>query len=367
MRVGIIGGGIVGTTTAHYLAKTNIDVTLFDTGKGQATKASAGIISPWLSQRRNQNWYQLARMGAKLYPSLISELNDLSDVSYRQVGNLMFKKNTKTLDKTLTIGKKRLDESPEIGELKKVTTEEIKQLYPELTTSEEAIYLSGGARVDGRALLAALRQMIQQHGGTIVEEEVTSLHYEDTQWHLTYLQQIKSFDYVVLAVGPWLNNLLEPLGFEVDIRPQKGQLLVFNHHHPRPDLPVVIPTGEGDIIPLGENKLLIGATHENDEGFDLSVNLDASAEMFENLRHYLPKLNMEELDEVRVGTRAYTSDFLPFFGFVPEEKNLLVASGLGSSGLTTGPMIGKTLAQIITQQPTELDVDHYSPRPYLKK
>ncbi|MGX7030934.1 NAD(P)/FAD-dependent oxidoreductase [Vagococcus zengguangii] len=367
MKVGIIGGGIVGKTTAHFLAKTGVDVTVFDAGVGQATRASAGIISPWLSQRRNQNWYHLARMGAKLYPSLVAELNTISDVSYRQVGSLMFKKNPKTLDKTLDIGTKRLAESPEIGEVKKVTPEEINQLYPELTTTDEAIYLSGGARVDGRALLEALGRSIKQNGGTIIPERVTTLKAIGEKWQLSYQNKQASFDYVILAAGPWLNSLLEPLNFEVDVRPQKGQLLVFNHGNLRSNLPVVIPTGEGDIIPIGADKLLIGATHENDEGFDLSVNLEATTSMFENLHHYLPEVSMAQLEEVRVGTRAYTSDFLPFFGLVPGEKNLLVASGLGSSGLTTGPMIGKMLAQIITQQPTELDMNQYSPRPYLKK
>lgn len=47
----------------------------------------------------------------------------------------------------------------------------------------------------------------------------------------------------------------------------------------------------------------------------------------------------------RVGTRAYTSDFAPFFGPLPELPHLVVASGLGSSGLTTGPFIGYQLAE----------------------
>ena len=48
MKVAIIGGGIVGATCAYYLSKNkDIELTVFDYGVGQATKASAGIISPW--------------------------------------------------------------------------------------------------------------------------------------------------------------------------------------------------------------------------------------------------------------------------------------------------------------------------------
>ena len=48
MKVAIIGAGIVGSTAAYYLSKeAQVDVTVYDHGVGQATKAAAGIISPW--------------------------------------------------------------------------------------------------------------------------------------------------------------------------------------------------------------------------------------------------------------------------------------------------------------------------------
>ncbi len=63
-QVTIIGSGIVGAVTAYYLSQNpDLNVTIYDEGIGQATKNSAGIISPWLSKRRNQRWYQLAKAG----------------------------------------------------------------------------------------------------------------------------------------------------------------------------------------------------------------------------------------------------------------------------------------------------------------
>jgi len=47
-KVAIVGAGIVGATAAYQLSKKGIDVTVFDAGVGQATKAAAGIICPWL-------------------------------------------------------------------------------------------------------------------------------------------------------------------------------------------------------------------------------------------------------------------------------------------------------------------------------
>jgi len=66
------------------------------------------------------------------------------------------------------------------------------------------------------------------------------------------------------------------------------------------------------------------------------------------------RLTTDQISQVKVGTRAYTRDFAPFFGPLPDNPHILVASGLGSSGLTTGPMIGKLLADYVqTGQQTD--------------
>ena len=73
----IIGGGIVGTTAAFYLSKeSKHPITLIDMGLGTASRAAAGIICPWLSQRRNQDWYRLTAQGAAFYLQLMDDLTE---------------------------------------------------------------------------------------------------------------------------------------------------------------------------------------------------------------------------------------------------------------------------------------------------
>ena len=69
MKIAIVGAGIVGSTAAYYLSKEkDAEVTVFDHGLGQATKAAAGIISPWFSKRRNKAWYANGPFGSRFLP-----------------------------------------------------------------------------------------------------------------------------------------------------------------------------------------------------------------------------------------------------------------------------------------------------------
>ena len=175
------------------------------------------------------------------------------------------------------------------------------------------------------------------------------------------------FDQVILATGAWLGDLLEPLGYAVDVRPQKGQLRDYQLAQDMEAYPVVMPEGEWDLIPFAGGKLSLGATHENDMGFDLTVDETLLQQMEEAALSHYPTLAEAKSSGERVGTRAYTSDFSPFFGQVPGLEGVYAASGLGSSGLTTGPIIGYHLAQLIQGRELTLDPVNYPIENYVKR
>lgn len=126
-----------------------------------------------------------------------------------------------------------------------------------------------------------------------------------------------------------------------------------------------MPEGEIDIIPFANGKLSVGASHENDKGYDLTESSRVLDSLEGQARHYFPKMNQAKSKSYRVGTRAYTSDFLPFFGFVPGMSGVYAASGLGSSGLTTGPLIGKELVNLLLEKETSLKLSDYSLENYV--
>ncbi len=361
-KVAIVGAGIVGATVAYYLSKeTDIEVTVFDHGQGQATKAAAGIISPWFSKRRNKAWYRMARLGADFYVDLLADLEKSGQKVdfYQRSGVFLLKKDESKLEELYQLALQRRDESPLIGELAILDQTDANNLFPGLEGYERLLYASGGARVDGQLLVSRLLEASQIK---LVNEKVTLISVSSG-----YQIGNQIFDQVVLSTGAWLGNILEPLGYEVDVRPQKGQLRDYQIHLNMESYPVVMPEGEWDLIPFPGGKLSLGATHENDMGFDLTVDENLLQQMEEAALPCYPALKDADIYGERVGIRAYTSDFSPFFGQVPNLSGVFVASGLGSSGLTTGPIIGYHLAQMLQARSGILDPTDYPIAKYVQR
>ncbi|MFS9371900.1 FAD-dependent oxidoreductase [Streptococcus infantis] len=361
-KVAIVGAGIVGATAAYYLSKeTDVEVTVFDHGYGQATKAAAGIISPWFSKRRNKAWYKMARLGADFYVDLLADLEKTGQKVdfYQRSGVFLLKKDDSKLEELYDLALQRRDESPLIGELAILDQAAASSLFPGLKGFERLLYASGGARVDGQLLVSRLLDASQVK---VVKKEVSL-----TPLLSGYQIDNQMFDQVILSTGAWLGHILEPLGYEVDIRPQKGQLRDYQVDLDMASYPVVMPEGEWDLIPFPGGKLSLGATHENDMGFDLTVDKNLLQQMAEAANPFYPSLKDAVLSGERVGIRAYTSDFSPFFGQVPNLSGVYTASGLGSSGLTTGPIIGYHLAQMLQGRKGVLDPADYPTERYIKK
>lgn len=370
-KIAIIGGGIVGATAAYYLARQNYDISLFDHGEGQASRAAAGIICPWLSLRRNKPWYYLVSQGAEFYSQLMADLKqdgfDTASI-YQVDGALMIRKDEKRVQKDLKQAETKRQQSPSMGQVKALTAQEVKEHFPHLSSQQAATWVEGGGRVHGDRLIESLHQAFLQHGGQLFSAKA-SLSYEEDQSAIQAKgKDYGVFDKILLATGAWLPELLQPLGYQVDIRPQKGQLLVYhNDNWQDQHWPVVIPTGEGDIIPFNNGDLIVGASHEDDKGFDLNLDMESLVSLRQQATQLLPALAHEEPVEVKIGTRAHTSDFSVLVGQVPDLDNVWAISGLGSSGLTSGPFLGYQWSQLVSSGSWSIDPDLYPIAKYISK
>ncbi|MDO4679935.1 MAG: FAD-dependent oxidoreductase [Aerococcus sp.] len=362
MKIAIIGGGIVGSVTAFYLSQTIHQVTLFDDGEGQATKAAAGIICPWFSKRRNQAWYRLADRGAHFFLTLMEDMKQqgINVQSYQPRETWLVKKRPDQIESLYTLVKQRQKQSPLIHHVEVLSPTMQQERFPLFHYDHEVLSVAGGAVIDGGLFCSELLQAATQLNLTIHRHKATLRRSNDS-----LLVNEEPFDRVVVAAGAWLPSVLANFPCQVDITPQKGQLALYQLPNATNNWPLIMPEGAVDIIPHQNGTLYLGATHEKGVGYNLDVDPTPLENLLKNVQPLLPALDVLHYQQIKVGTRAYTSDFSPFFGAIKEIPDLYVASGLGASGLTTGPLIGAELAKMVLEEPTTLPGADYRPDPYI--
>ncbi|MDG5473029.1 FAD-binding oxidoreductase [Jeotgalibacillus sp. ET6] len=363
-RIIIIGAGILGASAAYHLSKKGEDVLIIDRkDKGQATDAAAGIVCPWLSQRRNKAWYELAKNGAKYYESLIPMLEEdgESETGYKKVGALSLHRDEDKLNKMEVRAKEKRAAAPEIGEIRKLQARQAREYFPELSSDYQALFVAGAARVDGRALRDALLNGARNNGATLVEGSA-SLLYEGKKVTGAAVNDRKiAGEKVIITAGAWAADLLKPLGINLTVSSQKAQIIHLEREHANncDDQPVIMPPNDQYIVPSSTTRVIIGATHENDAGIDFRVTAGGMAEILDKALKTAPGLTNYEIKETRVGFRPFTPGFLPVIGEVPNVTGVYIANGLGASGLTTGPYLGYQLSKLLCGEKTDIDLAQY--------
>ncbi|MFK9090292.1 NAD(P)/FAD-dependent oxidoreductase [Bacillus salipaludis] len=365
MKIVVVGAGIVGASTAYHLARSGMEVVIIDQlHEGQATAAGAGIVCPWITRVEDDDWFTLAKGGACYYPSLIAQLGEdgENNLGYGLVGALAVSNDEEELNTIEQKVRKRQAEIPNVGEVSRLSPEEARKLFPPLRDDLAAVHVTGAARVDGKLLRDAMLNGAKKHGAvqvtglaslTVVEGKVTGI-----QVNGNYI----SADSVVITAGAWASEILEPFGVRIPVEPQKGQIAHLKlTDQDTSKWPVILPQGSHYMVCFDDSRVVVGATRETGSGFDYRVTAAGIKEVIEEALFVAPGLADSTLHEVRIGFRPAGPDILPLLGTVPTLEGVVIATGLGASGLTMGPYVGTLAAKLALQEELNLDLTPYNP------
>lgn len=352
MRLIVVGAGITGAACAYAAAGLGAEVILTDAGlPGQATAAGAGIICPWSPRQRDPVWYRYGCVAARSYPGLVAELAEAGygDASYRRTGALMLtgSEDQAGQDAAALIAA-RAEGAPEIGDVEALQPEQAVEAFPPLKEGTYAVLVSGAARVDGRLLAAALTRAAVRRGAVLRTEQAELLTAPGRVTGVRIGDDAVGADVVVAAAGAWTASLVRPTGAVVKVSPQRGQIA---HISVAPAdtsrWPVVLPGSSGHyLLAFDDSRVVAGATRETGAGFDPRVTPAGVREVMGEALAVAPGLATGTHLETRVGLRPASADGLPLLGTVPGVDGLVVATGLGASGLTLGPLTGGLAAGI---------------------
>ena len=357
MKVIVVGAGILGASAAYHLAREGCEVTLIDRAdEGRATAAGAGIVCPWGSPGEDAASYGLLAGGAKYYPDFAAMLAEdgEQDLGYARVGGLYVPADPDELDAVERRVRSRAADWP-VGHVERLAPSDARTLFPPLRPDQPALLVSGGARVDGRRLVAALHRAAVKHGARFVIGSAELVLQGNRASGVRVEGEVIEADTVVLAAGAWAPKFLEPAGVRLAVAPQRGQIV----HLRRPGTdtsrwPVLMPLNSYYLLAFEDSRIVVGASRETNSGFDYRLTAAGVAEVLNAGLAVAPGLASWTLDEIRIGFRPLADDNRPKLGPVPGLDNLLVGNGLGPSGLAMGPYCGRLLAEAALGKPVDL-------------
>jgi D-amino-acid dehydrogenase len=366
VKVIVIGGGILGASTAYHLVRLGADVTVIDRADdGRATAAGAGIICPWLSASSDPAYYPIARAAGAYYSQLVADLaaDGEAEVGYRRVGSLVIPEDSAELDAVEQRLASRRAEAPEMGVVQRLAPAQAVALFPPLRRDRPAVHIAGTARVNGRLLAAAMLRAVQRRGGTVMEGAEAALDCRDGGIAGVRAGDAPiAADAVVAAAGAWAPSLLRPLGIRLDVFPQRGQIV----HLRMRDMdtrawPVLQPMNDFYLLAFDDSRIVVGATRESRTGFDYRATAGGMAAVLNVGLTVAPGLAAAEIIETRIGFRPMAFDNRPMIGAIAGVAGLFVGNGLGPSGLTIGPYAGRLLAAAVLGEKPALDISAYAP------
>jgi D-amino-acid dehydrogenase len=365
MRVVVLGAGILGASAAWHLARAGTKVVLADAAHpGRGTAASAGIVSPWCARVHDADWYRLARLGARYYPELLANLAEdgETDTGYRRVGSLMVSADPAALDASERLVQERHAEAPEAGEIMRLAPADARARFPPLRANLAGLLVSGGARVDGRKLAAAMVRAAQRHGAELRQGKAALRARGGRITGITIAGTEIGADVVILAVGAWAPGLLAPFAIPLPIAPQRGQVV----HLRLPGIdtrswPNVLPMSDHYLLAFDDSRVVIGATRESGTGFDYRATAGGQAKVLSDGLAIAPGLAQATILETRVGFRPMGPCMRPQLGQIDRLPGVIIANGLGTSGLSIGPYAGRLVAELARDGRTSLDLAPYAP------
>ncbi|WP_348266830.1 FAD-dependent oxidoreductase [Edaphobacter paludis] len=340
----IAGAGIIGLSLALELHRRGLSVTVLDQGTplAEASTAAAGMLAA--SDPDNPaSLRPLADLSLSLYPAFLDRLHALS--------------GTQVPFHTRATLQSHADASGET-----FSPEALSKILPQLKPRNHHFTLIDEHSLEPRNLAAALLAAVKStsidlHTSTQVLAaqsigDSVELHTTRGTFHAAKF---------INCTGAWATH--SSLAPGLAVAPKKGQMLAVAIPSTL-SLPLVVRTHGMYIVPrtTGPNagRAIIGATIE-DVGFDKIVHLADIAHLRALAADLIPALADAPQLEVWAGLRPSTPDELPFLGPAPDARNQFIAAGHYRNGILLAPATAHVIAQILTGEPSAIDLSAYSP------
>ncbi len=366
-KVVVIGGGIVGCSTAYHLAKAGVEVVLLERKKltSGTTFHAAGLVG---QLRSNANVTQLLGYSIDLYNKLEEETGLAT--GWKMNGGLRLA----CTEERWTEVRRQATTAHSFGlDMQLLTPKEALDLWPLMNIDDlvGAAFLPTDGQANPSDITQALARGARMNGAKIFEDtKVLSVDIQDgvIKGIETERGRIEC-EKVVACCGQWTRTFAKQYGVNVPLVPVEHQYMVTERIEGVPsNLPTLRDPDRLTYYKEEVGGLVMGGYEPNPilwardgipKGFHYTL-LDSNFDHFEQLMELslgrVPALETAGIKELINGPESFTPDGMFILGEAPEQRNFFVGAGFNAFGIAAGGGAGMALAEWVTNGEPPFDL-----------
>jgi D-amino-acid dehydrogenase len=414
----IIGGGVIGLSTAYYCAQRGHRVTVIDRDSEDHDGCSfgnAGMVTPshfvplaapgivgtalkwmwnpesplYIKPRLNWDllswgWKFMGAANVKHMNRSAPLLRDLSfasrtcfeelaalphnDFGLVKKGLVMLCLTQQSLDHEAAFAK----QANELGVPAEVLDGRgLAKLDPDVTmTASGGVYFPKDCHLTPSRFMHGLKQQCAKSGVQFrwQTEAISWRTNGNTLTGLTGRSPKGAADYAadefVLCGGSWSSIVARDLGLKLPMQAGKGYSLTLTKPRELPQICAIFTEARVAATPMGTS-LRFGGTMEI-AGLNEDINPVRVQGIIKSVPRYYPNFTARDFDGIQPwrGLRPCSPDGLPYVGRTAKFSNLSIATGHAMMGLSLGPITGRIMAEVLSGEKPSIEIHQLNPDRY---
>lgn len=226
-----------------------------------------------------------------------------------------------------------------------------------------AVHFPLDAHFDPGRFMQSLHRLVQTEGVRILRSEpVTGIEREGRRIRAVRSENetIEGAEFV-LAAGSWSTGLARQLDLSLPMQPGKGYSLTLPNPRRLPQLCSILTEARVAVTPMGA-RLRVGGTMEM-SGLNETISPRRVRGIIRSFVCYFPEFTEADFEGVApwAGLRPCAPDGLPYLGRTSRFENLTIATGHAMMGMSLAPVTGELVAQLLAGEEPGHDLTLVSP------
>jgi len=229
-----------------------------------------------------------------------------------------------------------------------------------------SVYFPKDCHLSPDRFMAGLKAQLQQLGAVFAwETRVTGWALEAGRIAaVTTTRGEFTSDEFVLAGGSWSPATARGLGLEIPMQAGKGYSLTLPQPRQLPQICAIFTEARVAVTPM-DGRLRFGGTMEI-AGLNEDINPVRVHGIIKSAPQYYPEFTERDFEGIQPwrGLRPCSPDGLPYLGRTPRFSNLTLATGHAMMGLSLGPITGRLVSELVSDEQPSLEIGLLDPDRY---